>query len=179
MNLVKLSKKIDFIINIIDFFIFLFIFDATKFKLTYVNMFFTTYISLALYRHLFFKFHTTLLLIFVCNHTSMGQTNFPSIRPQVQKSTLNHLAALNVSMSSRTRVLQSVRTNRYLDVLVAEKNTGIVQKKSLSTLVQEEVVLIIANDGQSQFNISNNQKIYKTCLRLNLNYHLGHFFSKV
>jgi len=153
--------------------IFLFIFE-----LTYVNMLFTTYISLALYRYVFVKVPTTLLLIFVCNHTSMGQTNFRSI-PQVQKSTLNHLAALNVSMSSRTRVLQSVRTNRYLDVLVAEKNTGIVQKKSLSTLVQEEVVLIIANDGQSKFNISNNPKIYNTCPRLNINIQLRYFFTKV
>ena len=142
-------------------------------------MLFTTYISLAIYRHIFVKVPTTLLLIFVCNHTSMGQTNFRSIRPQVQKSTLNHLAASNVSLSSRTRVLQSVRTNRYLDVLVAEKNTGIVQKKSLSTLVQEEVVLIIANDGQSKFNISNNPKIYNTCPRLNINIQLRYFFTKV
>jgi len=49
------------------------------------------------------------------------------------------------------------------EVLVTEKNTGIVRKKALSTLVQEEVVLIIANDGQSQFNtplpITNYKKV--------------------
>ena len=58
------------------------------------------------------------------------------------------------------------------EVLVTEKTTGIIRKKALSDLVQEEVVLIVANDGQTQFNtplpITNYKKInvYRNGVRI-------------
>ncbi len=117
-------------------------------------MLFTTYISLTIYRHIFVKVPVTLLFIFVCNHTSMGQTNFRSIRPQVQKSTLNHLAASNVSLSSRTRVLQSVGQPGVVGFSSTTNTT--IQQGYLNTLLSFR----INNDSNDEFEESFKFSLY-------------------
>lgn len=47
--------------------------------------------------------------------------------------------------------LENVNANEENEVVMIEKNTGVLKKVAASSLFQEEVVLIIANTGQTQF----------------------------
>lgn len=68
--------------------------------------------------------------------------------------------------------LEDAVENDETEIVVVEKNTGILKKISSSNLFQEEVILIIAEDNQSQFNtplpITNSKKVnvYRNGVRI-------------
>lgn len=111
-----------------------------------------THPSITFFGFAFIKVFTTLFILFVFSQKLNSQTILNPIYPQIQKSTLNHLAASNVSLSSGIRILQSVGQSGVIGSSSTSNNT--VQQGYLNNHLQFRVNNDISDEFEKSFKFS-------------------------